>query len=203
MGLLQGAVSLRRFLALGPLPGGEGLSGGLAKYRFRPFDNDEDEEKVGWADWRNPLISPPDKDSVAQGRFAVFLMRMDTRKVPPMLLKAHADLRMQKLMKEKDLAFVGKEAKISIEEEVRAELIKKVLPTPRVAEIAWDLKGGVLWTTAGNSKAQGHLASLMKKSFDIELQPLAPLLLAGRLVPHISVDALLALEPFDLSLGGA
>jgi hypothetical protein len=203
MGLLQGAVSLRRFLALGPVPSEGAIFGGLNKYRFRPFDNDEDEEKVGWADWRNPLITPADPNWVAQGRFAIFSMRIDVRKVPPLLLKAHTDLRMQSLMKEKDLAFVGKEAKISIEEEVRAELIKKVLPAPRIAEIAWDFKEGVLWTTVGNSKAQGHLAALMKKSFDIELQPLAPLLLAGRLAPHVPVEVLLALEPFDLSLGGA
>jgi len=68
-------------------------------------------------------------------------------------------------------------------------------------ETAWDLKGGVIWTTASNIKAQSHLTSLFMKSFGIELQPLAPLLLAGRLVPNIPADVLTALEPFDLNKG--
>jgi DNA recombination-dependent growth factor C len=202
MGLLQGAVSLRRFLAQGPVPDEKFLASGLAQYRFRPFEDDMEEERFGWVDWRNPLVAPPDPNWVPQGRFAVFAMRADTRKVPPMLLKAHTDLRIQSLMKEKDLAFVGKEARISLQEEVKAELLKKVLPTPRVAEVAWDLKGGLLWTTAGGSRAQSHLAGLFDKSFGIKLLPLAPLLLASRLAPNIPIGDLAALAPFDLSQGG-
>jgi hypothetical protein len=38
------------------------------------------------------------------------------------------------------------------------------------------------------------------KSFGCELQPLAPLLLAGRLAPHLSVEALMAMDPLDLEL---
>jgi DNA recombination-dependent growth factor C len=199
MGLLQGAVSLRRFLAQGPVPDAKVLGNGLGKYGFRPFEDDMEEERIGWVDWRNPLIVPPDPNWVSQGRFAVFAMRIDTRKVPPMLLKAHTELRIQSLMKEKDLAFVGKEARISLQEEVRAELLRRVLPAPRIVEIAWDLKGGMLWTTASNSKAQSHLAGLFDKSFGIKLQPLAPLLLADRLAPNIPIGDLTALEPFDLS----
>jgi hypothetical protein len=67
--------------------------------------------------------------------------------------------------------------------------------------VAWDLKGGLLWTTAGSSKAQSHLAALFDKSFGIKLLPLAPLLLAGRLTPKIPIGDLAALEPFDLSQG--
>ena len=155
---------------------------------------------MGWCDWRNPLITPPAEDWVGQERFAVFGLRIDTRRVPPALLKAHVDLRLQVLQKEKDLAFIGKEARISLADEVKVELLRKVLPSPWVVEVAWDLKGGVLWTTASSSKAQGALTSLFIKSFGCEIHPLAPLVLSGRLCPDLSVESLMALDPLDLEL---
>lgn len=200
MSLLQGTLSLRRFLVLGPIPAEEDLLEGLRQDQFRPFADGMEEERAGWCDWRNPLITPPEETWVSQERFAIFGLRMDTRKVPATLLKAHVDLRLQKLMKEKDLAFIGKEARISLQDEVKVELLKKVLPTPKVVEVAWDLKGGVLWTTASSSKTQSALTELFMKSFGCELQPLAPLLLAGRLAPHLPVEALMGLDPLDLEL---
>jgi hypothetical protein len=174
MSILQGTVSLKRFLVLGPVPDPKDLQAGLAQDQFRPFQDGMEEERIGWCDWRNPLITPPDEDWVSQERFAVFGLRIDTRRVPPALLKAHVDLRLQTLQKEKDLAFIGK--------------------------VAWDLKGGILWTTASSSKAQGALASIFIKSFGCEIHPLAPLVLAGRLSPELSVEGLMALDPLDLEL---
>jgi len=200
MSLLQGSLSLRRFLVLGPVPAEQDLLEGLQQDQFRPFQDGLEEERLGWCDWRNPLICPPHEDWVLQERFAIFGLRIDTRRVPPMLLKAHVDLRTQQLMKEKDLAFVGKEARLSLQDEVKVELLLKVLPTPKVIEVAWDLKGGVLWTTASSTKTQGALVGLFMKSFGCELQPLAPLLLAGRLTPHIPVESLMALDPMNLEL---
>ncbi|WP_026853965.1 recombination-associated protein RdgC [Geothrix fermentans] len=200
MSILQGTVSLKRFLVLGPVPDPKDLQAGLAQDQFRPFQDGMEEERIGWCDWRNPLITPPDEDWVSQERFAVFGLRIDTRRVPPALLKAHVDLRLQTLQKEKDLAFIGKEARISLQDEVKLELLRKVLPTPKVVEVAWDLKGGILWTTASSSKAQGALASIFIKSFGCEIHPLAPLVLAGRLSPELSVEGLMALDPLDLEL---
>jgi DNA recombination-dependent growth factor C len=200
MSLLQGSLSLRRFLVLGPVPGEQDLIEGLRQDHFRPFEDGLEEERLGWCDWRNPLVCPPDENWVVQERFAIFGLRIDTRRVPPSLLKAHVDLRTQQLMKEKDLAFVGKEARISLQDEIKVELLRKVLPTPKVVEVAWDLKGGVLWTTASSTKTQGALVGLFMKSFGCELQPLAPLLLAGRLVPNIPVESLMALDPLNLEL---
>jgi DNA recombination-dependent growth factor C len=200
MSILQGTVSLKRFLVLGPVPDPKDLQAGLEQDQFRPFQDGMEEERVGWCDWRNPLITPPDEDWVGQERFAVFGLRIDSRRVPPALLKAHVDLRLQTLQKEKDLAFIGKEARISLQDEVKLELLRKVLPTPRVVEVAWDLKGGILWTTASSSKAQGALTSLFIKSFGCEIHPLAPLVLAGRLSPELSVEGLMALDPLDLEI---
>ena len=200
MSILQGTVSLKRFLVLGPVPDPKDLQAGLVQDQFRPFQDGMEEERAGWCDWRNPLITPPDEDWVGQERFAVFGLRIDTRRVPPALLKAHVELRLQTLQKEKDLAFIGKEARISLQDEVKLELLRKVLPTPKVIEVAWDLKGGILWTTASSSKAQGALTSLFIKSFGCEIHPLAPLVLAGRLSPELSVEGLMALDPLDLEL---
>lgn len=165
MSLLQGNLSLKRFLVLGPVPTEVDLLDGLRQDQFRPFEDGMEEERQGWCDWRNPLITPPDETWVTQERFAVFGLRIDTRRVPSMLLKAHVDLRIQQVMKEKDLSFVGKEARVSLADEVKAELLRKVLPTPKVVEVAWDLKGGVLWTTASSSKTQSALTELFMKSF--------------------------------------
>lgn len=203
MSMLQGTVSLKRFLVLGPVPDPADLQAGLEQDQFRPFLDGLEEERLGWCDWRNPLITPPDPDWVGQDRFAVFGLRIDTRRVPSALLKAHVDLRLQALQKEKDLAFVGKEARISLADEVKVDLLRKVLPTPRVVEVAWDLKGGILWTTASSAKAQGALTGLFMKSFGCEVHPLAPLVLAGRLRPALPVDRLMALDPIDLDLGEA
>jgi len=200
MSLLQGTLSLRRFLVLGPVPTEADLLEGLRQDAFRAFEDGLEEERLGWCDWRNLLITPPEAEWVSHERFAIFSLRMDTRKVPAALLKAQVDLKLQSLQKEKDLAFIGKEARTSLLDEVKAELLRKVLPTPKVSEVAWDLKGGMLWTTASSSKTQSALVELFIKSFGCELQPLAPLLLAGRLLPRVSVEALMALEPFDLTL---
>lgn len=197
MSLLQGTLSLRRFLVLGPVPSEEALQQGLEQDMFRPFQDGLEEERMGWVDWRNPLVIPPDRDWVSMDRFALFTLRIDTRRVPTLLLKAHVEMRLEQIRKEKDLAFIGKEARVSLQDEVKAELLMKVLPAPRLAEVAWDLKGGILWTTAASSKTQSALTQLFMKSFGCELQPLAPLLLAGRLLPHLSTEALLALDPMD------
>ena len=200
MSLLQGTLSLRRFLVLGPVPSEQELMEGLRQDAFRPFEDGLEEERMGWCDWRNLLIAPPDEDWVSQERFAIFALRQDTRRVPSALLKAQLELKLQGLQKDKDLAFVGKEARISLQDEVKEELLRKVLPVPKVSEVAWDLKGGMLWTTASSTKTQSALIGLFIKSFGLELQPLAPLLLAGRLLPHVSVESLMALDPLDLTL---
>jgi DNA recombination-dependent growth factor C len=203
MGLLQGAFSLKRFLVLGPVPEEAELLAGLEESRYRPFEDGLEEERSGFVDWRNPLIIPPDPVYALQDRFALFALRIDTRRVPALLLRAETDMRLQQVMKEKDLPRIGKETRLSVQDEVKVDLLKKVLPTPRMVEVAWDLKGGVLWTTASSSKTQGLLATAFHKAWGLELQPLAPLLLAGRLAPQLSPEALMALDPLDLSLENA
>lgn len=200
MSLLAGSLTAARFLVLGPVPSENAMGLQLADDRFRPFADGLEEERAGWCDWRNPLLTPPDPDWMIQDRFALFSLRVDTRRVPATILKAHVELRAQRIIEEKDLKGLGREARISIQDEVKAELLQKVSPTTKVYEVAWDLKGGQLWTTAASAKASGALLGLFMKTFGRELQPMAPLVLAARVAPHVPTDALLALDPLDLEV---
>lgn len=203
MSLIQGTLTAARFMALGPVPDFADLMVGLRQDQFRPFQDGMEEERLGWVDWRNLLFTPPDEAWVEQDRFWIFSLRLDTRRVPTALLKSHVDLRLQTLQKEKDLAFIGKEARISIQDEVKLELLRKVTPTPKSYEVAWDHKVGTVWSTAASQKAQGALMTLFIKSFGVELHALAPLLLAGKVAPQFKTENLMALDPFDLEVEGA
>lgn len=200
MSLLAGSLTAARFLVLGPVPSHFDMGMHLSNDRFRPFEDGLEEERLGWCDWRNPLLTPPDPDWMIQDRFALFSLRVDTRRVPATILKAHVELRAQRIIEEKDLKGLGREARISIQDEVKAELLQKVSPTTKVFEVAWDLKGGQLWTTAASAKASGALLGLFMETFGCELQPMAPLVLAARVAPHVPTDALLALDPLDLEV---
>jgi DNA recombination-dependent growth factor C len=171
----------------------------LRQDAFRPFEDGLEEERLGWCDWAKPMEFPR-PDWIEEDRFWVFGLRIDTRKIPGELLKAQVDDRLQALKQEKDLAFVGREARISLHDEVKADLLRKVLPAMKTFHIMWDWKGGLVYTTATSQKAQSALIGLFIKSFGCELQPLAPLLLAGRLMPGVAVETLMALEPLDLEV---
>jgi DNA recombination-dependent growth factor C len=187
-------------MVLGLVPTHDELLDGLQRNAFRPFEDGLEEERIGWCDWRNLLITPPDEGWLYQERFAVFGLRLDNRKVPGGLLKAHVDLKIENLQQNNNIAFLSKEARISLQHEVNAELLFKVLPTPKVLDVAWDLKGGVLLTTASSGKSQSALTSLFIKSFGCELQPMTPLSIASRLLSGVSVDSLAALTSLDFNM---
>jgi DNA recombination-dependent growth factor C len=188
-----------RHQVLGPVPQFQELLNGLHQDRFHPFEDGLEEERIGWCDWTSLLLEPGEANLV-QGRFWAFSLRIDTRKVPDALLKAHVQQRLKQLMEDKDLAFIGKEARISLQDQVKAELIVKVTPSPKAYEVVWDYKAGRIYTSATSSKAQGALSGLFVKSFGAELQPIAPLVLAGQVDPSIPSEFLLSLDPLDLEV---
>ena len=197
MSLLKGSLSFKRFLAMGPVPDEDHLLEVFYKERFRPFEDGTEEERSGFCDWRNPLLAP-DPNHCSIGKWTVVGVRVDSRKVPSKVIKAHVDLKVQSLMKERDLAFVGKEAIRSLEDEVRSELIRKQTPTMKMIEIAWERKTGVILASASTSSAQGILGGLLTKHFGLEMKPLLPLYLAAMVAPEVHTNALMGLEPVRL-----
>ena len=148
MSLLSGTLGFTRFKPEDNPLARNNLLTALQDNRFRPFQDGSDRERVGWASWRNPLITDIKEEDTFFDGYAVFSLRVDTRKIPPTLLNTHLELKIARLMETKDLKFVGKEARTALKEEVIDELLPKMVPTTKTIDLAWNLKENVLCTTA-------------------------------------------------------
>ena len=195
MGLLNGSLTLQRFIALGPVPNSDKIAEMLEKNCFTPFEGGSEDMRHGFVDWRNPLITKCDKDWLFQDRYAVFQLRIDTRKIPASLLKAHLDLKIEQVKKQHDLAFVSKDLKTELQDEIKDTLLPKITPSMKCFDIAWDLKKGMIWTTASNKNAKDTLIELFIQMFNIELQSLNPVYLAASLTPEIPEEYFRKINP--------
>ena len=191
MGIAKGTISITRFQVLGLVPKGEEVVTDLQKKPFHPFHDGVEEERRGVCDALNHLKgSPKDEAPTLMDGKVLFGLRIDTRKVPASELSAHLDLRLETLMKEKDLAFIGKEARTSLRDEVKAELLGKVRPTTKVTEALWNLRGGSLLIAGGN-KPVTMARALMTDMFGAETRALTPVNLASMLLPTSTEASLL------------
>lgn len=192
MGIAKGTISITRFQVLGLVPKGEEVIDDLLKKPFRPFQDGVEEERSGVCDALNHLKGGPSKDAAytfMDGK-VLFGLRIDTRKVPAAELNAHLELRLERLAKEKDLAFIGKEARTSLRDEVKAELLGKVRPITKVTESIWNLRGGSLLIAGGNKPITMGRA-LLTELFGAETRGLTPVNLASMLLPTSTEASLL------------
>lgn len=186
MSLLKGTLNVFRFLALGPWPGAEEAHRKLSADTFRPFDGESAEvERMGWTDWRCPLWAP-DLDWLDADGHATFGLRVDKRRVPGAILQAHVESRVQALMAEKSTGFVGKDQRISIADEVEAELLKQVLPSMKVTTCMWSYKQGIL---LADSAPEG-LVSQLVQTFGLEARLMSGLEAAALAAPAVPIALL-------------
>lgn len=201
MSFLNGTLTPNRFVVLGPVPDEKDLAAALKRDAFTPFEDGLEEERRGWCDWRNPFITPADPDYLTQESTAFFGLRTDTRKIPATTLKGRVDLRLRQLMLDRDLAFVGKEARISIVDEVKVELLPKVLPSTKSVLMAWRMKEGELWTDTGGISADAAIKGFGVKSFGAEIRRIMPMDLVAKVAPEITMEQIEASDAFCFGPG--
>ncbi len=193
MGLFtKGTATVRRAFAMGPVPERDRVQEGLNKDRFRPFGDGSDEKTYGWAHWAN-IEKPAALDSSEIEDCYVFAMRVDTRKVPGSLLKIRLNSEIEKR------GFLDKKARAALKDEIKEELLREIVPTPKAVDVAWDFKKGVVYTSATSRSDWSDLAELFSKSWGLDLMPMDPGGLAGHLVKPVLHSALKEMEPIDFS----
>lgn len=175
MALRSGSVTLSRFGGA-PLKarGAEqkrALLKGLRAHRFEPLDPaaGDDDRSAGFVELEDPEATGFD-GPVLQGDLALFAWRVDTLKVPGAEVKA-ALARWQSAFQAEHGHPPGRRQKAEAREASRQALRKKVAPSTRVHDVAWNLATGELQVWAASRKAVEEIVEALAGAFQVAPVP--------------------------------
>jgi len=170
MGILANTVSICHFRVMGELVAGDLYEESprlLALQHFNPIDDSIEEVSLGWVHLDDPkehsFLKPSD---CWHERYLRFSLRRDQRKVPAALLKEHVEKACELYKTDNEVSFVPKQRKEEIKELVRARLLAKTLPDPKVYDLVWDTEKNLVTFTTLTPKTIELLEDLFKKTFE-------------------------------------
>lgn len=200
MSFLSASTSFTRFRIIDPVPAElwPTLPAKLRQFAFRDIDDIAVERGFGWvnfddmldADWR---LSPPEK-----AEFVTFSLRLDTRRIPPAVLKKHSRLAImaeEARIKEQGKKFVGRERKKELTEQVKLRLMGRFLPIPAEFQVVWSPKTNIVLVASSQRKLLDLFMEHFTLTFDLHLEQLTPYGLAIALLGEDSAKRLDDLAP--------
>lgn len=123
----------------------------LQRVAFLPIDQTSEERGQGVVPFYAPL--DPKSWPMAQnfaGQFALFCLRVDTRRIPGAVMKKRLAEAFAKELEAAGKAFISKKRKHEIKEQVKLRLLTKTEPAPAIVDVAVDrLSGRVFFGSTG------------------------------------------------------
>ncbi|WP_457571743.1 recombination-associated protein RdgC [Desulfovulcanus sp.] len=200
MGILSTSLSLTRYKIVGNVPDTlwTEIQTRLLKFSFRDIDNTTDERSFGWVCFDNMLdpnwhTAPPEK-----GEYLTFALRLDTRHIPPAVLKKHFQLHFEELkekLKEKGYKYISREQKKELKEQVKLKLLAKTLPIPAYFDVVWDMGKNIVYFASTRPKILELFEELFTRTFELHLEPQNPFFAALNIIGQEHLPKLEALEP--------
>lgn len=184
MGLAKGPLSFRVYLCQKRAADRDAaaVSEALKKFRFRglgeggPSAGDEAGglAAIGWVSAHNMLDTELTEEKVGVGRFMVFALRRDQRKIPQQILKAQVELEERAEKEALGLEKLSYDKRRDIKRRVRDDLAAKTPPQTRASAVYWDPRGARVYLGATAERANEDFRGLFKQTFDLDLTPLLP-----------------------------
>lgn len=208
MGLMSASVGLTRYgLVEEEVPTSLWMEivDRLRGHAFRDIDATAEERSFGWVSFENMLDAqfaqaPPEK-----GPYLVFTLRLDTRRIPPAVLKKHVTIALQEALqslREQGKKFMTREQKAEIREQVILSLRARTLPIPACFDVCWDTMEHKVYLASVQPKVQALFEELFTHTFGLHLEPLTPYFLGRQLLDHDVRSALDDWEPTIFATGG-
>ena len=153
----------------------------LRQYAFIDIDDIAEERAFGWTSFDDMLdtewkLSPPEK-----GDFLTFSLRLDTRRIPPAVLRKHVRLALrdeEERIKALGKKFIGRERKKEIQEQVKLRLMGRFLPIPAEFQVVWNMRSGRVYFASPQTKMIEMFLDLFTRTFELRLEQLLPYSLA-------------------------
>jgi len=200
MGFFSASCSVYRFTPVEEVPQSvwSNLPELLWQNRFRDIEDTAEERGFGWVSFEDMLDTDFTTGSPFKGRFVAFALRLDTRRISPAVFKKHYRMALrerEEQVKQSGGKFVSREQKKELSEQVRLQLLSRMLPVPAVFDVAWDTKTGRVYLAAGQNKVRELFTELFYHTFGVRLETLSPYRLALELLPREERHHLETYEP--------
>ena len=200
MGFMGASASFTRFRIVDDVPQDlwPNIVRKLQANAFRDIDASVDERSFGWANFDDMLDSTWQAAPPQRANYLVFSLRLDTRRVPPAVLKKHLTLALREESArnaEQNRTFISRERKRELKEQVVLRLRQRFLPIPAEFNVVWDTDKGHVWLATTNGKIIDMFSELFTVTFDLQLERLTPYTLAQSLLESAQAERLDTIEP--------
>lgn len=189
--------SFRRYRIEGkvPSPLAAEFAERLHERRFRPLSPHED-RTYGWVSAHNLLLTRFDADTLLRGDRVAFAVRIDTRRVPPRLLRAHLDVDLaahlaasERVASERAASEraasgraasdgaggrVSREERKALRDEVVRRLRETTSPTVEAHTVLVDPRTRTVLVQSLSKRVQECVAMLFEDTFNARLDHLTP-----------------------------
>ena len=166
MSFLKSSTSFTRFRIVDEIPADlwAAVPEKLRQFAFQDIDEIPEERSFGWVNFDDMLdtawrLSPPEK-----AEYLVFSLRVDTRRIPPAVLRKHTRIALQEeeqRIREFGKKFVARERKKEIAEQVKLRLRGRFLPIPSEFQVVWNTQTAKIYLAS----TQGKLIELFQDLF--------------------------------------
>jgi DNA recombination-dependent growth factor C len=152
----------------------------LEKKKFLPLDAAHEEtERAGWITLEHLFDTRFEIEKIYRDPYLCFALRIDRRKIPANLLRAHAKIEEQ-AQRNATGKPVGPAKRREIREQVREMLTAKVLPSAASYPVVLAPNRGMVWFSNAGQKAGEAFVAHFEETFEIALIPQTPRHLALR-----------------------
>ncbi|MFZ5481079.1 MAG: recombination-associated protein RdgC [Myxococcota bacterium] len=179
MGILKGALSVRRYRVDGEVPESfrdsyvKALEDNAFRDALSPLHK---EERLGWVQIHNLLDTGfADLNQWLYNHYAVFAMRVDKKVLPAKLFKARLEKKVQAWCQENNRERAPHAVKTELKEALEAEMLQQTLPRVQLYECGWNVAEG--WVVFHNQSElpNDKFRKLFHRTFGLVLIPFDPI----------------------------
>ena len=200
MGFLNATCSLTRFHIQDTIPQEffPTIPTLLKKYAFQDIDEIPEERSFGWVCFDDMLDAEWQTAQPYKGKYIVFSLRLDTRRIPAGVIKKHLTIAIKEekqRISEQNTNFISRERKKELKEQVLLQLRQRFLPVPSETNVLWSLENNEIWLASTQGSMIDLFMDYFKRTFALTLEQVTPYTLAAHFLDENAMIFIDRMEP--------
>jgi DNA recombination-dependent growth factor C len=161
----------------------------IARYAFRNIDETSDQERsLGWVNIMDLLDSRFAGMEYLKEPCIAMSWRVDSRKVPAKALLRYCKEAEEEIKATEELEYLPRPRRREIKEAVRANLLKRAIPSSHTYDMIWNLQTGLLIFGNTSNKLCDEFSEFFLKCFGLHLKPVFPYSIAEQVLEKEDIE---------------